>query len=31
MISRGLVANDSIQFAWLRDDDSWYRWPLPLV
>jgi protein-L-isoaspartate O-methyltransferase len=27
----GLVANDSIQFAWLGDDDSWHRWPLPLV
>lgn len=27
----GLVANDTIQFAWLGDDDSWHRWPLPLV
>lgn len=27
----GLVANDSTQFAWLRTDDSWHRWPLPLV
>lgn len=27
----GIVANDSTQFAWFGDDDSWYRWPLPLV
>jgi protein-L-isoaspartate O-methyltransferase len=27
----GLVANDSTQFAWFGDDDSWHRWPLPLV
>lgn len=27
----GLVANDSTQFAWFAHDDSWYRWPLPLI
>ena len=27
----GVVANDSIQFVWLDDDDNWHRWPLPLV
>jgi protein-L-isoaspartate O-methyltransferase len=27
----GLVANDSTQFAWFGDDDSWHRWPLPLI
>ena len=27
----GVVANDSTQFTWLGDDDSWHRWPLPLV
>lgn len=27
----GLVANDSTQFAWFGNDESWHRWPLPLV
>lgn len=27
----GLVANDSTQFAWFGNDDSWHRWPFPLV
>lgn len=27
----GVVANDSTQFAWFGHDDSWHRWPLPLV
>jgi protein-L-isoaspartate(D-aspartate) O-methyltransferase len=27
----GVVANDSTQFVWCGDDDSWHRWPLPLV
>lgn len=27
----GVVANDSIQFVWFQDDESWLRWPLPLV
>lgn len=27
----GVVANDSTQFAWFGNDDSWHRWPLPLV
>jgi protein-L-isoaspartate O-methyltransferase len=27
----GLVANESTQFAWFGNDDSWHRWPLPLV
>lgn len=26
----GVVANDSTQFVWF-DDDSWYRWSLPLT
>jgi hypothetical protein len=27
----GFVANDSTQFAWFANDDSWHRWPLPLI
>jgi protein-L-isoaspartate O-methyltransferase len=27
----GVVANRSTQFMWLGHDDSWHRWPLPLV
>lgn len=27
----GIVANDSIQFAWFGNDDSWHRWSLPLT
>jgi protein-L-isoaspartate O-methyltransferase len=27
----GVVANRSTQFMWLSHDDSWHRWPLPLV
>lgn len=29
--SFGVVANPSTQFMWLGHDDSWHRWPLPLV
>jgi protein-L-isoaspartate O-methyltransferase len=29
--SFGVVANRGIQFVWFGDDDSWLRWPLPLV
>jgi protein-L-isoaspartate O-methyltransferase len=27
----GVVANRTTQFVWLDDDESWHRWPLPLV
>lgn len=27
----GIVANATTQFVWFDTDDSWYRWPLPLV
>ncbi|MEO7194936.1 MAG: methyltransferase domain-containing protein [Pseudonocardiaceae bacterium] len=27
----GVVTNHTTQFAWFGDDDSWHRWPLPLV
>lgn len=27
----GVVANDSTQFVWFGNDDSWHQWPLPLV
>ena len=27
----GVVANPGTQFVWYGNDDSWYRWPLPLV
>ena len=27
----GIVANPTTQFVWHNTDDSWYRWPLPLV
>jgi len=26
----GVVANPTVQFAWLDSDTSWFRWPLPL-
>jgi methyltransferase of ATP-grasp peptide maturase system len=27
----GIVANPTTQFVWFDNDDSWYRWPLPLL
>ncbi len=27
----GIVANPTTQFVWSDNDDSWYRWPLPLL
>jgi hypothetical protein len=27
----GIVANPTVQFAWLDDENGWLRWPLPLT